>query len=77
MRLFHVSEEDSIDIFNPRIPERNDVDKSVGLVVINEQRLLNFLTPRNCPRITYHIGEKTSVKDKRVFLQHQILSMLL
>ncbi|ADL03767.1 conserved hypothetical protein [[Clostridium] saccharolyticum WM1] len=68
MRLFHVSEEDSIDIFNPRIPERNDLDKSVGLVwAIDEQRLPNFLTPRNCPRITYHVGEKTSVKDKRVY----------
>lgn len=32
MRLFHVSEEGNIDIFNPRIPEREDLDKSVGLV---------------------------------------------
>lgn len=68
MRLFHVSEENNIDIFNPRIPDRNDLDKSVGLVwAIDEQHLPNFLTPRNCPRITYHVGEKTSVKDKRVF----------
>ena len=32
MRLFHVSEEGNIDIFNPRIPDREDLDKSVGLV---------------------------------------------
>lgn len=32
MRFFHVSEESNMDIFNPRIPERDDLDKSVGLV---------------------------------------------
>ncbi|CUX38785.1 hypothetical protein BN3590_01141 [Clostridium sp. C105KSO15] len=78
MRLFHVSEENNIGMFEPRIPERNDLDKSVGFVwAIDEQHLANFMTPRNCPRITYHVGEKTSVKDKRFFLHHQILSMLL
>lgn len=43
MRLFHVSEKDNIKIFNPRIPDRNDLDKSIGLVwAINEQCLPNF-----------------------------------
>lgn len=64
MRLFHVSEESDIKIFNPRVPERNDLDKSVGVVwAINERCLPNFLTPRDCPRVTYHIGENTSEKD--------------
>lgn len=68
MRLFHVSEENNIGMFEPRIPERNDLEKSVGFVwAIDEQHLANFMTPRNCPRITYHVGEKTSVKDKRFF----------
>lgn len=65
MRLFHVSEEENIEIFQPRIPDRNDLDKSVGLVwAIDEQRLPNFLTPRDCPRVTYHIGKNTSESDK-------------
>lgn len=64
MRLFHVSEESNIEVFNPRIPDRNDLDKSIGLVwAIDEERLPNFLTPRDCPRVTYHIGENTSEQD--------------
>lgn len=68
MRLCHVSEEESIEIFHPRIPDRNDLDKTVGLVwAIDEQRLPNFLTPRDCPRVTYHIGKNTSESDKDRF----------
>lgn len=64
MRLFHVSEESNIEIFNPRKPERDDLDKSVGLVwAITEDCLPNFLTPRNCPRVTYHIGKNTVTSD--------------
>ena len=68
MRLFHVSEESSIEVFNPRTPTRNDLDKNVGLVwAIDEERLPNFLTPRDCPRVTYHIGRNTSDCDKNKF----------
>lgn len=66
MRLFHISEESNIEIFNPRIPTRCDLDQSVGLVwAINERCLPNFLTPRDCPRITYHISKNTSEEDIR------------
>lgn len=68
MRLFHVSEEENIEIFEPRIPDRNDLNKSIGLVwAIDEARLPNFLTPRNCPRVTYHIGENSSSEDIKKF----------
>ena len=68
MRLFHVSEESDILEFSPRIPERNDLDKSTGLVwAVSEKCLSNFLTPRNCPRVTYHIGENTTQQDKIKF----------
>ena len=69
MRLFHVSEESEIEIFNPRIPTRTDLDQSVGLVwAINEKCLPNFLTPRNCPRVTYHIGLNTSESDMKRYI---------
>ena len=68
MRLFHVSEEANIEVFYPRTPKRNDLDKNVGLVwAIDEERLPNFLTPRDCPRVAYHIGKNTSEVDKRRF----------
>ena len=64
MRLFHVSEEPDITRFVPRIPIRNDLNQSKGLVwAINERCLPNFLTPRECPRVTYHASEKTSKSD--------------
>ena len=64
MRLFHVSEEPDIDRFVPRIPLRADMDKSKGLVwAIDERHLPNFFTPRECPRVTYHVGENTTEED--------------
>lgn len=68
MRLFHVSEEPDIKVFVPRCPIREDLDKSVGLVwAIDEMRLPNFLTPRDCPRVAYHVGAQTTQSDKRRF----------
>ena len=68
MRLFHVSEEPNIEVFEPRLPLRKDLDQTVGLVwAIDEARLPNFLTPRDCPRVTYHVGSQTTDEDKRRF----------
>lgn len=68
MRLFHVSEEPDIRVFVPRLPSRRDLDPAVGLVwAINEACLPNFLTPRNCPRVTYHVGAQTTAGDRQRF----------
>ena len=68
MRLFHVSEEANIDVFIPRIPYRKDMDKSNGLVwALTEEHLPQFLTPRECPRVTYRITETTSQEDIEKF----------
>lgn len=72
MRLFHVSEEANIEVFYPRTPARNDLDKNIGLVwSIDKERLPNFLTPRDCPRVAYHIGKNTSELDKKDFSLHR------
>lgn len=68
MRLFHVSEEANIEVFIPRIPYREDMDKSKGLVwSLTEEHLPQFLTPRDCPRVTYRISEKTTQYDIEKF----------
>ena len=68
MRLFHVSEESDIRRFVPRIPARSDLDQSKGLVwAVNEPCLPNFFTPRECPRVTYHVGEQTAAEDIAMF----------
>ena len=69
MRIFHVSEENDITVFHPRLPDRLDLDPEKGLVwAINDTCLPNFLTPRNCPRVCYHIGATTTEQDKRAFI---------
>ncbi|MFJ7734489.1 DUF6886 family protein [Lysinibacillus sp. NPDC097231] len=69
MRLFHVSEESDISVFYPRIPNRPDLDATTGLVwAITETCLPNFLTPRNCPRVCYHVGVDTTEQDKRGYI---------
>lgn len=68
MRLFHVSEESDIREFLPRTPTRDDLDRSVGLVwAIEESKLSNFLTPRNCPRVGYHVAANTTAADRAAF----------
>lgn len=75
MRLFHVSEESDIGIFIPRTPTRDDLDKSIKLVwAIDEKRLPNFLTPRNCPKVAYYAGENTSESDRDKFFSSSSIS---
>ncbi len=72
MRLFHVSEESGITLFEPRIPTRSDMDKSEGLVwAVDELHLPIFLTPRDCPRVTYHIGQNTLADDIKEYFTSQ------
>ena len=64
MFLYHVSEEPDIKLFEPRLPSRKDLNPDIGLVwALCEQTLPNFLTPRNCPRVTYHISNNTTAAD--------------
>jgi len=73
MRLFHVSEEPNIDIFEPREPTRDDLDKSVKLVwALNERCLPNYLTPRDCPRVTYHVAKNSSQEDIDKFFSSKL-----
>jgi hypothetical protein len=68
-RLFHVSEEAGIGRFEPQPPPSSDAGV-VGDAVwaVAESHLVNFLTPRDCPRITFRAGPRTSESDKVRFL---------
>ena len=75
MRLFHVSEELDIKVFEPRLPTRKDLNQNIGLVwAIDEARLPNFLTPRDCPRVAYHAGYQTTDSDKKRFFSSSGIS---
>lgn len=69
MRLFHISEESNISVFHPRLPTRTDLDNGIGLVwAVNERCLPNFLMPRDCPRVTYHVSPDTTPEDRARYL---------
>ncbi len=63
MRLFHVSEKAGITVFHPRPPERADVGTVPLVWAIDEAHLPNYLTPRDCPRVTYHVGPEATDAD--------------
>lgn len=68
-RLFHVSDDPAIPIFNPR-PSPSAFEKIKGEVVfaIGEQLLHNYLLPRDCPRVSFYAGPATKQKDVDHFL---------
>jgi len=63
--LFHVSEEPGIERFEPRPSAYTDVPV---VWAVTEDRLCNYLLPRDCPRVTYYAGDKTSATDVEQFL---------
>src|SRR6478609_5611578 len=68
-RLFHVSEEAGIERFIPRPPPSPDAG-IVGdcVFAVDEDHLVNFLLPRDCPRITFRAGPQTTAEDAARFL---------
>jgi hypothetical protein len=68
-RLFHVSEEAGIHIFEPR-PSPSFFKDITGDVVfaIDGKLLHNYLLPRDCPRITYYATAATTDADKGKFI---------
>lgn len=63
--LFHVSEEEGIERFEPRWSE----SAGQNLVwAIDADHLHNYLLPRECPRVTYYAGAQTVAADVEQFL---------
>jgi hypothetical protein len=63
--LFHVSDNPTIVRFEPRL----STSTSERLVwAVDAARLRNYLVPRECPRVTYYAGPRTTVTDRELFL---------
>lgn len=63
-RVFHVSDRPDIASFVPRPPPSPDsgvVDDVVW--AIGERLLHNYLLPRDCPRVTFYAGPRSSAAD--------------
>ncbi|HEY1684603.1 MAG TPA: hypothetical protein VGG19_07575 [Tepidisphaeraceae bacterium] len=63
--LYHISEESGIERFDPR--PATGMDYPV-VWAINADRLRNYLLPRDCPRVTFFAGPKTTSEDVARFL---------
>jgi hypothetical protein len=63
--VFHVSEEPGIDRFDPR---DSDIARAPVVWAIDASRLRNYLVPRDCPRVTYYAGPRTTAADIERFL---------
>ncbi len=63
--LFHVSEEPGIGLFEPRASEYT---AEPVVWAIDGARLHNYLVPRDCPRVTYYAGPRTTEADRERFL---------
>ncbi len=63
--LYHVSEEPGIPRFDPR--PAAGLDYPI-VWAVHENRLRNYLLPRDCPRVTFFAGLKTSPDDAAQFL---------
>ncbi len=66
-RLFHVSETAGIGRFDPR---QNYRVPGAMVWAIDAPHLVNFLVPRDCPRITFGRSAATSQADAERFLGH-------
>jgi hypothetical protein len=68
-RLYHVSEQPGIAVFEPR-PSHSPSAGLDGSAVwaVDEEHLHNYLLPRDCPRVTFHAGPDSTPEDVRRFL---------
>jgi hypothetical protein len=63
--LFHVSDQPGIGRFEPRASKLVDEPVVWG---VDGERLRNYLLPRECPRVTYYAGDRTTNADVDRFL---------
>jgi hypothetical protein len=63
--LYHVSDRPDIARFEPRSSEYTN---EPVVWAVDEERLRNYLLPRDCPRVTFYAGPATSVADIERFL---------
>lgn len=66
--MFHISEEQGIKVFIPRkSPQLYKQIKDDVVFAVSDKMLHNYLLPRDCPRVCFYTGEKTSEIDKMKF----------
>ncbi len=69
MKLFHFSEDPSIDRFEPHVPTTQP--DTPGLVwAIDEEHAPHHFFPRDCPRVCFWTGPETIPEERERFFGH-------
>jgi hypothetical protein len=63
--VYHVSDRPDIEVFEPR---SMDPEAEALVWAVDGDRLRNYLVPRDCPRVTFYAGERTTSADRERFL---------
>jgi hypothetical protein len=63
--VFHISEEPGIREF---VPRASAAEAEPLVWAVDAARLRNYLLPRECPRVTYYAGPRTTEQDVDRFL---------
>jgi hypothetical protein len=63
VRLYHVSDQPGIRLFEPRPAPRPDIVKGDFVWAVDEEHLHNYLLPRDCPRVTFYATEQSDPAD--------------
>lgn len=64
-KLWHVSETQGIDRFEPRKPAISSTGVTAQVVwAIADEYLVNYLLPRDCPRVCMRVGPGTTDTDR-------------
>ena len=66
MQLHHVSERGDIERFEPRVMP--DGDRRALVWAVDEGHLVNYLLPRDCPRVCFRADRSTTEADRVRFL---------
>src|SRR5262245_46704692 len=68
MKLWHVSSEADISVFEPRVPPSFDACVSHPVVwAVADSHLVNYVFPRECPRVATRRGPNICEADAKRF----------
>ena len=65
MRLFHLSDDPDVTVFHPR---PSDYTEGAVVWAIEDARLVNYLLPRDCPRVCFRAGPQSAASEVSRFL---------
>lgn len=69
MRLWHISDDPGIDCFEPRRPPGAAGSLLTPVVwAVDERHLVNYLVPRECPRVAFHAAPDSTAADVAHFM---------